>query len=353
MKVETVLYNSTLALLAIVLIIYLVMSLLPSTKDKFVSDVTKINLQAGNKLLEESCYWENRDNPTPSGPPVTRGVLGNGGPPSPPSPSPQCSKKEDAKFSAAKKNFCKKSGKCNSKGQFDCYLDHNCCDWQGPPPQCDKVSSAQCLQTSCNSKHPLACVADQCCTLKGQPGPSPPSPWPSPPSPSPPSPSPPSPPSPSPPSPSPPSPPPWLSHLPPTMAAVFSLLFFRTQHGNADSCSKLSPEQVDALSAPISVSKLQAEQFYLNNSIVIDQIYKVKTNRECFQSFVNVLVQLEANHKRGDKMASTLVKYGVPFLNCVKKLSLTERENVINLIISLVMSEVKSVPRKILEEYLI
>ena len=230
MKVETVLYNSTLALLAIVLIIYLVMSLLPSTKDKFVSDVTKINLQAGNQLLEESCFWETFRK-MPVLPHILPPVL--------------------------------------------------------PPP-----------------------------------------------------------------------PPPWLNYLPPTMAAVFSLLIVSKndgggQHGTADSCSKLSPEQVDALSAPISVSKLQAEQFYLNNSVVVDQIYKVKTTRECFQSFVNVLVQLEANHKTGDKMMSTLAKYGAPFLNCVKKLSLTERENVINLIISLVMSEVKSVPRKILEEYLI
>jgi len=218
MKVETVLYNSTLALLAIVLIIYLVMSLLPSTKDKFVSDVTKINLQAGNQLLEESCFWENE------------------------------------------------------------------------------------------SKLPNTI----------------PSPIRKP-----------------------------LSYLPPTMAAVLSLIFNSKQHGTKDSCSKLTKEQVDALSAPISVGKLQAEQFYLNNSVVVDQIYKVKNTRECFQSFVNVLVQLEANHKTGDKMRSTLLKYGAPFLTCVNKLGLTEKENVINLIISLVMSEVKDVPATLLAEYLI
>lgn len=121
----------------------------------------------------------------------------------------------------------------------------------------------------------------------------------------------------------------------------------------SDSCDSLSPDQIASLSAPFSISKLQAEQFYLNNSIIINQIYKDQKTLKCFRNFVNIIVKLEGYSSTQASLLDALEKASVTFVQCFTNLNNVEKENMVNLIVNLVGSVVESGPRKVLIEKLL
>jgi len=232
MNVNSILSNSVMVLLVIVLVIYVIMLLLPTTKHKFVSDVTKIQLDINNELLNESCYWASLPlKPIPSIPP-----------------------------SGTK-----------------------------PIPKTGLIATL-------------------------------------------------------------------IEILPPTVLAILSLTIpgiGKLLNVKPNECSNLPKDKVDSLRAPFGISKLQAEQFYLNNSVVIDQVYKDKDTLECFRNFVNAVAKLEGAYPNKTSFEESSLKSVESFVKCFMKLSNVERENISNLTVSLVMSVVESGPRKVLMEKLL
>lgn len=62
--------------------------------------------------------------------------------------------------------------------------------------------------------------------------------------------------------------------------------------GNPSSCLKLDKKEIDSFKTRLSFSKLEARQIYVNNNLIVDNVYNNKDAKKCFRAFIDLVVLL-------------------------------------------------------------